>query len=414
MTKITRFFLPMVLFLLAGCVQKSNEVATAPECEKEQITDSRDLPENIPGETMGQKLESLLFWNQDERERRFRIMHSIYPSLTVEAGENTYEFDDSAEKINPVWDNGKTIDSYIKDNKVAGVIVIKDGEVKLEGYGLGANQNSLWTSYSVAKSISSMLVGVALKDGLIDSMDDTLGKYITELDGYDYGNVTVRQLLTMTSGIDWNEDYTDPNSDVAVMYQAECEGDEAHILTYMKPLKQIHEPGTFWNYSTGETDLVGILIHKATGMSVAEYLSEKVWRPFGMQQCGYWLADECSNMNIGGSGLSASLRDYARLGVLMLNGGVIDGESIFDDEWLEGATSILYKHEAKVDGGYGYLWWIDGDGSYSAEGIFGQMIYVDPSRNLVIAQSAAWPLAGSEDLSSSRGAFIDAVKAALD
>ena len=404
----------MVLFLLAGCVQTSNEAATAPECEKEQITDSRDLPENIPGETMGQKLESLLFWNQDERERRFRIMHSIYPSLPVEAGENIYEFDDSAEKIDPVWRNGKTLKSYIKKNKLAGAIVIQDGEVKLEGYGLGANQNSLWTSYSVAKSISSMLVGVALKDGHIDSMDDTLGKYITELDGYDYGDVTVRQLLTMTSGIKWNEDYTDPNSDVAVMYQAECEGDEAHILTYMKSLEQIHEPGTIWNYSTGETDLVGILIHKATGMSVAEYLSEKVWKPFGMQQCGYWLADECSNMNIGGSGLSASLRDYARLGVLMLNGGVIDGESIFADEWLEGATSILYKYDEKSEGGYGYLWWVNGDGSYSAEGIFGQMIHVDPSRNLVIAQSAAWPLAGSEDLSSSRGAFIDAVKAALD
>lgn len=411
MTSKIRFLLPM-LILLAGCVQPKSEVAVQ-TCVKDEITDSRDLPENIPGETMGQKLESLLFWDQEERERRFRIMHSIYPSIEVEAGDQPSVLNDADVKIVPQWEDGTTLDSYIEDNKVAGVIVVHNGDVKLEAYGLGADRNTLWTSYSVAKSISSMLVGIALKDGFIKSIDDELKNYISELDGYDYGNVTVRQLLTMTSGIDWNEDYTDPNSDVAVMYQGECEGDEAHILTYMKPLKQIYEPGVHWNYSTGETDLVGILIHKATGMTVAEYLSEKVWKPFGMEKCGYWLADECSGMNIGGSGLSSSLRDYARLGQLMLGGGKIDGISIFADEWLEGATSILHKVANDESGGYGYLWWVNDDGSYSAEGIFGQMVYVDPSCNLVVAQSAAWFYAGSKELNDTRKEFIEAVKRAL-
>ncbi len=117
----------------------------------------------------------------------------------------------------------------------------------------------------------------------------------------------------MTSGIEWNEDYEDHDSDVAQMYLSPCENTEAHILTYMKPLKFAHKPGTHWNYSTGETDLVGILVQKATGISLAEYLSEKIWKPFDMESDAYWLADECSHLNLGGSGLSASLRDFARL-----------------------------------------------------------------------------------------------------
>lgn len=404
-----RFRLHLLVLLLLvqySCVSSHVE---KDNCVKGEITDTRDLPENIPGETMGQKLESLLFWSQEEKERRFPIMHKIYPSIAVEAGESVYELSKSASNITPKWNDDTDLASYIKDNRIGGVIVVQNDEVKLEAYGEGIDQHSLWTSYSVAKSISSMLVGVALKQGDIKSMDDKLGEYITELVGYDYGEVSVRQLLTMTSGIDWNEDYEDPNSDVAQMYQKECVGDEAHILTYMKELKQIHTPGEHWNYSTGETDLVGILIQKASGKSLAEYLSEHVWKPFGMQQCAFWLADECSNLNIGGSGLSASLRDYARLGMVMLQDGKIDGESIFADEWLKGATSLLYQIDADEGGGYGYLWWKNEDGSYIAQGIFGQMIYINPEKNLVIAQSAAWQQAGSKELSQAREEFIEAV-----
>lgn len=409
MNKILPFQL-LLFFLFSQFVVLNAQVSTQP-CEAEDINDVRDLPQNIPGETMGQKLESLLFWSQDEKERRFPIMHSIYPSIAVEAGSVVYPLNETTH-IQPHWNDSTHLASYIKDNRIGGVIVVQNNDIKLEAYAEGFTQNTLWTSYSVAKSISSMLVGVALKEGDIKSMDDELQQYIPELKGFDYGKVTVRQLLTMTSGIEWNEDYEDPNSDVAQMYQKECVGDEAHILTYMKPLKQVHTPGEYWNYSTGETDLVGILIQKASGMSLAEYLSEKIWKPFGMQQCGYWLADECSNLNIGGSGLSASVRDYARLGLLMLQDGKIGGESIFADEWLKDATSLLHEIEG-VGGGYGYLWWKNADGSYGAEGIFGQMIYINPDKNLVIAQSAAWQQAGSKKLSQAREDFIQAVIKAL-
>ncbi len=380
-----------------------------------QSIDPETVIENsadIPGETMGQKLESLLFWSQEEKEQRFPVMQDIFPSILVSTGAYVSSLEEG-KKITPQWSDNTPLSTYMNQNHIGGVIVVQDNKIRLEEYANGVNKETIWTSFSMAKSVSSMLLGVALKEGFIESLDDILQKYIPEFEGHDYGKVTVRQLLTMTSGIAWNEDYEDPNSDVAQMYQSPCENHESHILTYMKPLRFAYKPGTHWNYSTGETDLVGILIQKATGKSLAEYLSEKIWKPWGMEHCAYWLADECSNLNIGGSGLSASLRDYARLGTLMLNKGEIGDKNILSKEWEKDATSLLYEINDQ-GGGYGYLWWRFKNGSYAAVGIFGQMLYINPAKNLVIAQIAAWPKASSKELAIGRHEFINAVNRAID
>ncbi|MGO3183233.1 MAG: serine hydrolase domain-containing protein [Aequorivita sp.] len=396
-----------ILFLTLGTL-----IIKAQDCQSLEAEVANNETASIPGETMGQKLESLLFWSQDEKERRFPIMQDIFPSIQVSTGSQNSAFEELKD-ITPEWKDKTTLDSYMNDNHIGGVIVLKDNKIRLEEYADGVDKETVWTSFSMAKSVSSMLLGVALKEGDIESLDDSLQKYILELKDHDYGKVTVRQLLTMTSGIDWNEDYEDPNSDVAQMYQSPCEKNESHILTYMKPLKFVHEPGTYWNYSTGETDLVGILIQKATGKSLADYLSEKIWQPMGMENCAYWLADECSDLNIGGSGLSASLRDYVRIGTLMLNKGKNGAENILSEKWVEDSTSLLYETNDQ-GGGYGYLWWRFKDGSYAAVGIFGQMLYIDPNKDLVIAQIAAWPKASSEDLTRGRQAFIEAVQRVVD
>ncbi|MHC5310927.1 serine hydrolase domain-containing protein [Myroides sp. LJL116] len=385
---------------------------TAQDGQSLQVKSAKNELAQIPGQTMGQKLESLLFWSQEETERRFPIMYAIFPSIPIAAAEVTTPLK-TGENITPKWQDNTSLDTYMEDNSVQGVIVIKDNQIRLEKYGKESNQKTRWTSFSVAKSVSSMLVGAALQDGSIESLEDPLKKYIHEFNGHDYGEVTVGQLLTMTSGIDWNEDYEDPDSDVAQMYKADCQGSESHILTYMKPLKFAHKPGTHWNYSTGETDLVGILVQKATGQSLSEYISQKIWKPYGMEYSAYWLADECSNDNLGGSGLSASLRDFSRLGMLMLDKGKVEDKQILAQEWLKDATTILYPTNDKGDG-YGYLWWVSEDGSYGAFGIFGQMIYINPHKNLVIAQMAAWPKAGSKELTEQRQAFIDAVQRVID
>lgn len=380
-------------------------------CQPDSIIDSRDYAENISGETMGQKLESLLFWSQEDRERRFPIMHSIYPSSPVKIGNKKYALGAGIPLQLDKLNDTINLESYMSNLGVKGVIVIENGLVRFEKRAEDIKQNTLWTSFSVAKSVTSMLVGVALKNGDIKSLDDELQLYIQELEGCDYGKITVRQLLTMTSGIAWNEDYGDPHSDVAQMYQKECVGKEAHILSYMKDLKQQHTAGKKFNYNTGETDLLGILVQKASEKSLSAYLSEHIWSPMGMEQCAFWLSDECSGYNIGGSGLSANLRDFARLGVLMLNDGKIGGKQILATEWLDNARSILVPRGEK--GGYGYLWWVNADGSYMALGIFGQMVYVNPAKNLVIAQIAAWNQAESKELVSIRQDFIQAVEDAL-
>lgn len=384
----------------------------AQDCQSLDTVFAPKEREQISGETMGQKLESLLFWSQDEKERRFPMMQAIFPSHRVQVGKTVDELD-QGQSITPQWKDNRSLDSYMKVNHIKGVLVLQNDSIRLEKYAAGVDQESLWTSFSMAKSVSSMLLGVALKEGAIESLDDVLQKYIPELKGHDYGKVTVRQLLTMTSGIAWNEDYEDPNADVAQMYQNPCENSESHILTYMKSLKFAHEPGTHWNYSTGETDLVGILIQKATGKSLADYLSEKIWQPWGMKYCAYWLADECSNLNIGGSGLSATLRDYARLGTLMLNEGRLGDQNLLAEEYLENATALLNETDDQ-GGGYGYLWWRFKNGSYAAVGIFGQMLYIDPHKDLVIAQIAAWPKASSKNLTKGRRAFIEAVQRVID
>ncbi len=367
--------------------------------------------QTIPGQTMGQKMESLLFWTQPEKNDRFPQMHTIFPSFEVPTGKTIKPLSKGVSLEKKI--GGDKLDTYFKENHIAGVVVLKDGKIQLEKYGQNADRNTVWTSFSVAKSVTSMLLGAALKDGSIQNMDDPLEKYIKAFANEDYGKVTVRQLLTMTSGIAWNEDYADAQSDVAQMYHQPCHGKEAHIISYMKKLKSVQPAGSAFNYSTGETDLLGILIQEATGKNLAAYLSEKIWQPWGMEHSGYWLADECSGQNIGGSGLSATLRDFARLGDAMLYRDTRGHHPFLADEYLQNATSLLIP-TGKDGSGYGYLWWRFPNGSYAAFGIFGQMIYINPATKVVIAQNAAWPAAGSKELSARRAAFIEEVERALE
>lgn len=363
--------------------------------------------------TMGQQLEGLLFWSQAEREARFPRMQEIFPAHRVAAG-GTVRVLPMGAPLRPEWEDDTTVDAYLDVNHLAGVMVLQDGAVRLERYAAGHGPQTRWTSFSVAKSVTSLLLGVALKRGEIASLDDRLDLYINELHDFPYGEVTVRELLTMTSGIRWNEDYEDAQSDVARMYMAPCIDGEAHILSYMKALPREWPAGTHWNYSTGETDLLGILVQRATGQTLADYLSATLWQPGGMAADAWWLADECDGSNIGGSGLSATLGDYARIGQFMLEGARIGGEPVPAAEWLRDATRLLQPVDQAGTRGYGYLWWIDPDGSYAALGIFGQLVFVDPVRRLVIAQFGTWPQADGRALVAGRRAFVAAVQRAVD
>lgn len=285
---------------------------------------------------------------------------------------------------------------------------MQDGKIRLERYGLDFSESGRRTNFSVAKSLTSTLVGAAIKDGYIKSLDEPLGKYIAGLKGSEYETVTIEQLLTMTSGIAWNEDYTDPQSDVARF------GSASSLVSYMAGLKRAHPAGERWNYSTGETNLLGVLVSEATGKTLSEYLSEKIWQPFGMEQDATWLLRPDGHEK-SGCCIQATTRDFARFGLFMLGNGVVNGESILPEGWVEAATQKRTDINT-VGEGNGYQWWTWDDGSYQANGIFGQGIFIDPSRKLVIASNASWTSAiGDLDGEfEQRRSFYKAVQQAVD
>jgi len=352
----------------------------------------------------------VLFWSQSQRDAAFQVMDQF--SLLVKSREM---LPSSKVKELPIGEElilNEDIDGFFEEQRLAGGLILHKGKIRFEKYGLGHSADSRWTSFSMAKSFTSSLVGIALKEGHISSLNDNVSEYVTGLKDSVYDNVTIEQLLTMTSGVAWNEDYTDPNSDVAMFNNHKAEDGLPTIVSYMRGLSRAYPPGEKWQYSTGETNLIGILVERATGRNISEYLTEKIWQPFGMAQKATWILGSDGN-EISGCCIQASLRDFARYGLFMLENGQIEGESVFPDDWVAKAT-IKQVDYGFPDRGYGYQWWTFNDGSYTARGIFGQTIFIDPNRNLVIAFNGNWPTASDADLNRKRFEFIDRIKVAID
>ena len=363
--------------------------------------------------TIGEQREAVLFWPQAQREAEFRDMGGRFPSDRAERGTTVRALPQGEPLTLAVDGDADWLNRYMAEHRIAGVMVLQNGRIRLQQYALDFSPGQRWESFSVAKSVTSVLLGIALEQGHIASLEETLVTHIPELSDSAYADVTVQQLLTMTSGVQWNEDYADDQSDVAQMYRGACVDGKAHVLAYLGKLPRQWPPGSHWNYNTAETDLLGIVVERATRRSLAAYLSDAIWNPYGMAADAFWIRDECDGSNTGGSGLSATLPDYARLGQFMLEGGRIGGKALIAEAWMRGATSE-HASTAAPERGYGYLWWTDTDGSYAAVGIFGQMVYIDPARQLVIVQSAAWPTATSSELVAARRDLVARIKQAVD
>lgn len=239
-------------------------------------------------------------------------------------------------------------------------------------------------------------------------------KYIPELAGSAYDGVTIRHLLTMSSGVKWNEDYADPQSDVARFNEhVSAEEGVDSLVDYMRRLPREAEPGTRWLYNTGETNLIGVLVRNATGKNLADYLSEKVWAPFGMEQDATWLLSN-SGSEISGCCIQASTRDMARFGLFAMGGGMAGGERVVPEGWFEEATTPAFQ-TGRFGRGYAYQWWTYPGGAYAASGLYGQGIFIDPARSLVIATHSNWRNAtGNGGEGAERNRFYAAVQAAVD
>ena len=347
----------------------------------------------------------VLFWNQQQRDQNFPAMEKLFPGHVVKAGGKIRPLP----KGKPLAIPEGELETAMTELNIAGMMVVQNGKVRLERYARGYGPEGRYTSFSVAKSFTSTLVGAAIRDGYIKSIDDPVTKYIPDLAGGGYDGVTVRQLLTMTSGVKWNEDYTDPKSDVARMFSEAVPAGADPTVAYMKKLPRESAPGTKWVYKTGETNLIGVLVERATKKSLADYLSEKLWKPWGMERDAFWMVNPAGH-EVSGCCLSVSLRDYARMGLFALSGG----KGVVPKDWFAKATTNQVPITPGLGdrSGYGYQWWVLPGGRYAAIGIFGQSIMIDPKKKLVIAISSAWPTATGKELSAKRNALWEKLETA--
>lgn len=361
-----------------------------------------------PAREPASKAAAILTWPPAQREQYIAALDKFFLTRTVKAARaHQLKRGRPLAAFEARGSRAQAFDQFMTANNVRGVLVMQDGKIRLERYLAPHSPTTRWNSFSVSKSITSTLVGAAMKDGYIRSVEDPVTRYITTLRGSAYDEVTVHQLLTMTSGVKWNEDYTDLNSDVARMYAQPPDPGFDMTESYVRKLPREAPPGSKWVYKTSETNLVGVLVAAATGKPLAEYLSEKIWRPYGMERDAEWMIDDVGHEQ-GGCCLAMTLRDYGRFGQFILDGARIKGRAIVPGTWLHEATRAQVSTGA--DSGYGYQWWTRADGTFEGRGIYGQTLHIDRARRLVIVINSATEQPTDRASGQARQQFIAAVK----
>ncbi len=280
------------------------------------------------------------------------------------------------------------------------LLIVKHGTIVHEEYRNLTDGHSHFISFSMAKSITSMLIGIALEEGRIHSLDDKIGQYIPELKNSGYGDVSIRDVMRMRSGVAYDERY-----DFGVKSQAQQMFEEALVQNVKRfadmagDLKRTQPPGQRFNYSTMDTAVLGWMLERAVKQPIATYMSTKLWEPLGAEADAFWIADGVPGVGreLNGMGFNAVARDYARLGQLMLQKGSLHGRQLVPKTWVELSTASTPIEGPPPPGssvplGYGYQWWtVAGTGAYLALGLQGQFIYVDPATETVVVKLSYFP-----------------------
>ena len=353
-----------------------------------------------------EELESSpLFMTLGERRIAFAHFDALYPTVLLPASSTPSALPtepmDLSDIVFTANEAPHTLASLLQSQHLMGLVVIQDGKVRFEHYAPDHAKDTQWVTFSVTKSVTSLLIGAAIQDGYIESADDPIVKYLPRLEGSEYGQSRIRDILQMASGIAWNEDYEDPASDVAIA--GAVNGVALTDYLYSKP--RVAAPGTLFNYNTAESNLVGEVLRAAIGMNAGPYLSQKIWQPMGMAFDANWLLSSPYDRETGGCCISATLRDYARLGLFALADGVLpDGTRVLPEGWIAASTSPSQGYE-----GYGYKWWLYGEGRYGARGVFGQAIFIDPASKLVVAAHSNGQVASGSDHNRELDAALIAV-----
>ena len=270
-------------------------------------------------------------------------------------------------------------DTFLADNKTVAFLIIRNDTIQYEKYFNGYNKSSIIPSFSIAKSVTSILIGCAIDDGLIKSVDESITIYIPELRESGFEKVKIKDLLQMTSGIKFNESYVNPFGDAASFYYGK---DLRKLIGKMKPKDA---PGEKFEYHSGNTQLLGLVLERSLkGKSITDYLQEKIWNNLGMEYDASWSIDnENSGLEKTFCCLNARARDFAKIGRLYQNRGNWNGKQIVSEKWVEKSTQRDTTNGSPVF--YQYQWWLpSSQDDFMAEGILGQFIYVNPAKNLII------------------------------
>lgn len=312
--------------------------------------------------------------------------HKKFPKRELKAPAGPFQFKTAEKPRAPktLTQNGEEIafEEFLEDHKTVAFLIIRNDTIQYQNYFNKYTEESIVASFSMAKSVTSMLIGCAIEDGLINSVDDSIIDYIPELEDNGFQEVTIAHLLQMTSGLKFNESYTNPFGDAATLYY----GRNLHKM--MSKMELEKEPGEQFRYMSGNTQLLGWVLERVLdGKTITQYLQERIWSKVGMEYDASWSIDRKNNgIEKTYCCLNARARDFAKLGRLYLNKGNWDGEQIIPEAWVTTSTTPDTTHYGGVDY-YKYQWWIpNGKGNFIAEGILGQFIYVNPKKNLIMVR----------------------------
>lgn len=300
--------------------------------------------------------------------------------------------------------SSKTVDDYLEETKATGLIILKDGEIVLERYQYNRKPEMPMRSFSMAKTVVSMLIGIANQKGMIHSLDDKASKYLPEITQSVYGETTIRNLLRMASGVSYKELYTwGPGDDNwewgRVLYANKNIGKPDEVAKYLNAkTEREYEQGSKFNYASINTEILGRVLIRATGKPIAQLTQEWLWKPMGAENIAYWLMSSTDSVEAVAGGFNATLRDYARLGDLMANDGKRNQQTIIPYNYLMEATDQALQPKAFKPRsatnyyGYGYQTWIFPmkKRTFAFLGIHGQLIFVQPESKIVMVQTSVF------------------------
>jgi CubicO group peptidase (beta-lactamase class C family) len=362
----------------------------------------------------------ILRWHMldnDVSSLAFRSMDTLFTTRTVPRSGPVWTLpqDDHALDVGYSWQGQRyTAQQFLERTYTNALLVIKDGKVVSELYRNATHERSRFIAWSMTKSVTSVLIGCALAEGRIDSLDTPISRYLPELKGGGYEGVSIRHVMQMRSGVDYEEryDFEHPGR-AASNHIAALVKNVARFADAARTLPRIHEPGSVFQYKTIDTAVLGWLVERVTQGSVAAYTARCLWEPLGAEADAFYIMDGSPGLGreFSGAGFNATLRDFGRIGQMVLDGGVANGRRIVSADWIRQSTQPTGP-EDNQRGGYGLQWWtLANTDAFAAIGLQGQYIYIDPSTRTVVVKLSYFPPGDNSALDGETQAFLGAVSA---